>query len=120
MNTLQTEPLPAVPLHRLVRSFRAGDHVKHAPTGEEWELACDEERGEVMPSGWPMGIAKAEHCTLIEAATDEKRMEVLTAWAKEGRGYEAERDWRTLAARRQISSANDQVLRQPVANQDEK
>lgn len=89
-----------------VRRFRAGDHVKHAPTGEEWELACDEERGEVMPSGWPMCIAKAEHCTLIEAATDERRTEVLKQWAAEGKGYEHERDWRTIMARRQISSAN--------------
>ena len=85
--------------------FRAGDHVKHRPTGEKWELACDEEHGEVMPSGWPMGIAKAEHCTLIETATDEKRMEVLTAWSAEGRGREAENDLRTLTARRQLNTS---------------
>ena len=66
MNNPETESKPTTPAPSLageglgespVRSFRAGDHVKHAPTGEEWELACDEERGEVMPSGWPMGIA---------------------------------------------------------------
>ena len=87
-------------------AFRAGDHVKHGPTGEEWELACDERHGDVMPSGWPSTIAKASDCTLIEAATDEKRMKVLTAWAKTGRGREAENDWRTLTARRQLSSPN--------------
>lgn len=95
-------------LDRPVRSFRAGDYVKHGPTGEEWELACDEERGDVMPSGWPMGIAKAEHCTLIEPATDEKRLAVLNEWAAEGKGYEHEWDWRTITARRQISSAERQ------------
>lgn len=85
--------------------FRAGDHVKHGPSGEEWELACDEERGEVMPSGWPMCIAKAEHCTLIKSATDEKRAEVLKSWSEQ-RGHDAEKDMRTRTARRQVSSAN--------------
>lgn len=58
-------------------AFRAGDIVRHAKTGEEWELACDEERGEVMPAGWPMCIAKAEDCDLVRPASDEVRLRTL-------------------------------------------
>ncbi len=57
--------------------FRAGDRVKHAPSGETWILACDEIDGRVLPAGWPETLAQAEHCTLVEAASDEKRLEML-------------------------------------------
>lgn len=59
-------------------SFRAGDVVKHHPSGEEWVLACDEENGYVTPAGWPESRAAALDCTLIEAASDESRFEMLT------------------------------------------
>ena len=84
----------------LVRPLVAGDIVRHGPTCEEWVLACDEERGEVMPCGWPMCIAKAKDCSLVTAATEEARAAMLKTWA-EKQDSESSRDWRTLTARRQ-------------------
>jgi len=89
----------------------AGDVVRHAPTGEEWILACDEERGEVMPCGWPMCIAKSKDCALVKAATED---EMLKTWA-EKRVSESSRDWRTLTARRQWPDEKAH-LRQPDYN----
>jgi len=57
--------------------FRAGDRVKHRPTGEVWILATDEDDGRVMPAGWPECQAMASDCELVEAATDEKRIRML-------------------------------------------
>lgn len=85
--------------------FRAGDEVHHAPSGEDWLLAGDEENGKVQPCGWPESIAEAKDCSLIEAATDEERLAMLNEWAKKGKGYEHERDSRTRTARRQLEGA---------------
>lgn len=62
-------------------TFRAGDIVFHTPSGEEWQLACDEDDGDVMPCGWPACIADASDCTLVKAATDEERTKMLREWA---------------------------------------
>lgn len=62
-------------------AFRAGDIVLHKPSGEEWQLACDEDRGEVLPCGWPACIAEAADCTLAKAATDDERTKMLSEWA---------------------------------------
>lgn len=51
-------------------------------------------------------MAEAKDCVLQFAADDKERMEMLKTWAAEGRGYEHERDSRTRAARRQLSSEN--------------
>jgi hypothetical protein len=59
------------------RKFRAADVVKHAPSGEEWVLMCDEENGSVFPAGWPSSIGKASDCTLVEAASDNARLDML-------------------------------------------
>jgi hypothetical protein len=56
-------------------SFRAGDVVKHRPSGEEWVLSCDEERGEVLPAGWPESVGKADDCDLVTQASDTTRMD---------------------------------------------
>ncbi len=64
--------------------FRAGDHIHHKPTGEDWVLACDQRGDEVMCAGWPESIAGAEDCTLLEAATDEERLEMLRQAANTG------------------------------------
>lgn len=94
---------PASPrsLKRLVRPFRAGDIVKFARLGEEWQLACDEECGEVMPCGWPMCIAKADDCDLARPATDKEREDMLKMWIGGGD------DERAIVARRQW--ANNQL-----------
>lgn len=87
--------------------LRAGDRVKHLPTGETWELACDEERGQVMPSGWPPTIAAATDCELIEAATDEVRLDTLRMWADEGLQATREGDLRAVTARGQLQDGKE-------------
>jgi len=62
--------------------FRAGDHVRHVHIGETWVLACDQNGDEVICAGWPESVAKAEHCTLVRAATDAERLEMLSDCAK--------------------------------------
>ena len=70
-------------LARLVRpdpKFRAGDIVKHGPSGEEWQLgAVGMWAGveEVVPLGWPAGIAKASDCTLVDAVGDEEHAAIV-------------------------------------------
>ena len=61
-----------------MNKLRAGDRVHHGPTDEQWTIAIDEDsNGDIMPCGWPNGWAKASDCTLIRAATDEQRIEIL-------------------------------------------
>jgi hypothetical protein len=86
--------------------FRAGDIVHHGPSGEDWVLAIDEENGRVQACGWPESMAEAKDCKLKFAASDDHRLVMLTEWAKTGKGHEHERDSRTRAARRQLSSEN--------------
>lgn len=51
--------------------IRAGDHVRHGPTGEDWMvLAVDGER--LVPAGWPPCVARTSDCTLVEACTDDE------------------------------------------------
>jgi hypothetical protein len=90
----ETIKLTAIPPRPL---FRAGDTVRHAPSEEEWILACDEEGGRVSPCGWPETLAEAKDCELIAAATEEERLAMLKTWA-----HLSERDYRTRAARRQL------------------
>ncbi len=64
-----------------MRPFRAGDSVKHAPSGETWVLACDQQDNDVLPAGWPETLGHATHCRLVKAATDEQRLSMLRAVA---------------------------------------
>lgn len=61
-------------------SFRAGDTVKHHPTGETWHLAAVNKTC-VLPSGWPETIAYAVDCELVMAATDEEHEQEVRQWA---------------------------------------
>jgi hypothetical protein len=83
-------------------AFRAADVVKHGPTGEEWVLACDQEREDVRPAGWPETLARASDCTLVEAASDVARLDMLgrvAAMRPDGGRY----DGRKGAALRQLA-----------------
>lgn len=57
------------------------DVVKHGPTGEQWVVAYVRE-GRLAWIGWPQGEAALEDCTLVEAATDEKRIALLNQMAE--------------------------------------
>ncbi len=62
--------------------LRAGDTVFYRPTKETWTLACDEDdRGRVMPCGFPASTVLAAQCDLITAAADQARLTMLTVWA---------------------------------------
>jgi len=82
--------------------FRAGDTVHHSPSGEDWLLAVDEERGRVQPAGWPCSMAEAADCHLIKAASDEERLAMLT----ECMAMRDDRDPRCTTARRQLSATS--------------
>lgn len=82
-----------------VRTYRAGDVVRHRELGEEWGLACDEKDGRIAACGWPEGWTRVEEVELVEAATDEHRLEVLTSVARDNR------DSRGAAARAQLAAA---------------
>ena len=64
-------------------TFRAGDYILHKPSGEQWVLAADQHRGDVVCAGWPETIARATDCELVEAASDETREDMLRRVAKE-------------------------------------
>lgn len=57
--------------------YRAGDHVKHIPSDEEWILACDEENNEVTPLGYPLCFAKVKDIVLLKTASDQYRLQTL-------------------------------------------
>ena len=63
------------------QTFRAGDVVKHGPSGETWVLACDEFSGSVWPCGWPETRANASDCELVTPADDGERLDMLTTVA---------------------------------------
>jgi hypothetical protein len=85
--------------------FRAGDCVHHAPTGEDWTLATDEEGGYVNWCGWPDGIARADECTLKQRASDVDRANMLrdVANMREDNGSVSRR---ALIAQRQLSQSD--------------
>lgn len=59
-------------------SIRAGDAVHHAPSGETWLAATDEDaNGTFYAAGWPCTIGRASDCTVTRSATDEQRLKML-------------------------------------------
>lgn len=58
------------------KPFRAGDHVRHRPSGESWVVAYQD--GEYLAwCGWPEGEARAADCELIQAATGAEHEAIL-------------------------------------------
>jgi hypothetical protein len=82
-------------------TFRAGDHIHHAPTGEDWLLAADERDGRVICCAWPEALGNASDCTLVRAVSDEDHVKVLRAVAEHDglRGVWARRDLARLVAK---------------------
>jgi hypothetical protein len=91
------------------RTYRAGDVVRHRELGEEWSLACDERDGRIAACGWPEGWTRVEEVELVEAATDEHRLEVLTSVARDNR------DSRGAAARAQLAAAQAETPLDAIA-----
>lgn len=65
-------------------TLRAGDRVKHGPTGETWVLATDEEDHKVFACGWPETRAEVSDCTVVTMATDDERRKMLANVATSG------------------------------------
>jgi hypothetical protein len=80
--------------------FRAGDHIHHKPSGEDWVLAADQDGDRVVCAGWPESFAKAVDCELKRAATDEERISMLRK-VSEACGDQS----RGRLARRQLEAA---------------
>lgn len=84
--------------------FRAGDIVRHKPSGETWTIAYHE--GDwVAWVGWPPGEAKAGDCELVESATDAEHREWLEKWANQK--YCDPWDRRADVARRRLFELNE-------------
>lgn len=86
-----------------VPELRAGDTVKHGPSGETWELAYADGL-DVCPMGWPQTLARAIDCTLLEPASDAHHRGVLERLAT-GR-QDVVHDRRTTIARHQLAKLN--------------
>jgi hypothetical protein len=84
-------------------TFRAGDIVRHKPSGEEWVLAVDEDGGWLSPAGWPDTIVRPFECELVTAATDAERLKFLrqVARSRDDRGGS---DRRARIAQRQLQA----------------
>lgn len=58
--------------------IRAGDHVRHEPTDEDWIVAyADEENDRLAWCGWPDGTAKLSDCKLLNQCDDDEHALVL-------------------------------------------
>lgn len=85
--------------------FRSGDSVHHEPSGEDWVLAfgdLEDGTGKVSPAGWPVCLAEASDCTLLESASDDEHMDMLSKVAKI-RGDHGS-DFRAVRARSYLDS----------------
>lgn len=61
--------------------IRAGDHVHHTPSKEDWVVAYVD--GEYLAwVGWPDGEAKASDCWLKKSCTDAEHLQWLREIAK--------------------------------------
>lgn len=61
--------------------IRAGDHVHHRPSGEDWVVAYVD--GDYLaPCGWPNGEAKLSDCVLKKSCSDEEHAAILLEIAK--------------------------------------
>ena len=58
---------------------RCGDHVLHRPTGETWVVAYAE-GGDLVPAGWPPGIARTADCEVVRRASDAEHAASVEQW----------------------------------------
>lgn len=85
--------------------MRAGDHIRHKPSGEEWVVAYAE--GEhVCACGWPHSLARRSDCELIKAASDAEHRALLVELAElnDSRGVRARRAIEAIDMRGRIAS----------------
>ena len=85
--------------------MKAGDTVKHIPSGETWVLAVgpfDMIGGLfIMACGWPEEMVPFSRVELVKSCSDSECEEMLYKWS-EMRRENGRIDWRTLEARNQL------------------
>lgn len=77
-------------LPRLGCPFRAGDVVKHMPSGETWTLAAIENVGgrwRAGACGWPETWVPITELDIVKPATDAKHFAFLIEVALAGAGH---------------------------------
>lgn len=85
--------------------MRAGDIVRHLPSGEEWVVAYQD--GEYMSwCGWPEGEARAADCEVVKPATDDEHRE----WLRRLMRSEGKRKRMALAALEALPIPKDEVM----------
>jgi hypothetical protein len=86
------------------KEMRAGDTVKHGPTGETWVLACV--KGDMVAwCGWPPGQAYLKDCELVEACSDAGHRMMLETWAE--KNCTGNTDWRTFECSDQLRKLDE-------------
>lgn len=56
---------------------RAGDVVKHLPSGETWMVAGAYENGDILCAGWPCSLARKGDYEITHRATDAEHLDML-------------------------------------------
>ena len=79
--------------------MRAGDTVRHEPSGETWSVAAVLPDGTFYAAGWPCTMARQSDATIVERASDEEHEATLLTWASMTDG-----DPRSSAARRELET----------------
>lgn len=93
-------------------TMRAGDRVRHLPSGEKWILSTNPEDGDITWYGWPEGWAKESDCVLVRACTDEEHRKALEEWGAVWHGdrNSGQPDIRHKRARRQLCDLNREFI----------
>lgn len=64
------------------KRIRAGDHVHHKPSGEDWVILwADYSTGYLAPAGWPASEAQIQHCDVTKSLSDDEHQEFLDSIA---------------------------------------
>lgn len=84
--TTEPQPTPSKPI-------RAGDSVKHLPTGETWLVAAvSRDNRQIVCCGWPESIADASDCRVENPCSDEEHESLLREVVGSG-GIGARASW---------------------------
>ena len=72
--------------------MRAGDHIKHRPSGETWVVAYAE-GDDVCAFGWPHSIARRSDCEMVKSVSEAEHRAMLIELSglSDSRGVRARR-----------------------------
>lgn len=99
--------------------FRAGDTVRHRPSGEEWLVACVcpppsfSTGGDFYACGWPATCARSEDCDVLERCSDEEHEDLLRR-VSNGRNDDSSRHYWASENLRAIENARRDPFYRPA------